>query len=296
MSWLNKVTGLKTMVEKEKTNRENLKVQGVCIHGETNCVRCAAEDYEQASNSVEQSWQALDDIDLRRIIFALPPQIREILRRFPGETVVAGGFIRAIIADELVHDIDVFVKDEKKAKEVLDEVDLKGEKGELHYQAEAGGTPVQVIWRYKFDVPIDVPNDFDYTVCKAAVWFEEADKKNKTEAGYRGVCHERFYRDLARKELVYISERENEQSTGFIRLLKYTSYGYKVDPKSLAEIITKLCLNLDFDKGFDGIRQQLEDAYKANGSNSDWADLNKPYVKPKPKPKPRRVEYDYGGS
>ena len=296
MGWFDKAKGLAVMVEKEKVDRSNLKVRGVCIHGETDCVRCAAEDYEVESSAAEQKWEALDDEDLRRVIFALPDQVREALRRFPGEAVIAGGFIRATIAGENIHDIDLFVTSEKKAKEVLDEVNIKFEKKELHDLSIIDGVELQTIWRYAFKVPIDVPNDFDYTVCKAVVWFDKADKNNPS--GYRGACHERFYRDLARRELVYCNEREHEQITGFPRLLKYTSYGYTINAESLSEVIVKICCSLDFEKGFEGMKQQLKDAYKANGSDVEWGSLNKEYVKPKPKPKPKPEStynsYSYG--
>ena len=295
-SWVKKALGFKEMVDQEKVNRGSLRVQGVCVHGETDCVRCANEDFEQENATAVQKWEKLDDVDLKRVVFALPEKVREALRRFPEEVTLAGGFIRAIVAGESTRDIDIFVKSEKKAKEVADEVGFKYEKGEQFLRCDCDGVEVQIVWRYTYDVPVDVPNDFDYTVCKACIYFSKEDTKQKEEPGFVGICHERFYRDIARKELVYICDRDTEQSTGFPRLLKYTSYGYQIGPQSLAEVVVKTCLSLDFEKGFQGLLTQLEEAFKkANGTDEEWASLNKKYVKPKPKPAPRpSSNYSYG--
>lgn len=292
MGWVDKALGFKKVVEAEKNSRSNLRVQGVCVHGETDCVRCANSDFEQQTTAAAQKWEMLDPQDLKKVVFALPEKAREALRRFPEECTLAGGFIRAIVAGENTRDIDLFVKDEKTAKKVADEVDLKYEKGEQFLRCDCDGVEVQIVWRYNYTTPVDVPNDFDYTVCKACVYFTEGDKKKNEEPGYRGICHERFYRDIARKELVYICDRDEEQSTGFPRLLKYTAYGYQIGPQSLAEVIVKCCLSMDFEKGFEGLLMQLEEAFKkANGTDEEWASLNKKYVKPKPKPEPPRPSY-----
>lgn len=288
MGWFDKVPKLKAVVEKEKTNRSSMKTRALCIHGDDNCIRCAAEDFDLQGEE-KTSWQTLDAGDLRRIVVSLPTKAREALRRNPGKVVLAGGYIRALIANEHVHDVDLFVNSEKDAKLIANSVKMLYKVDDQHLAIDLKGVPVQMVWRYPFKAAYDILDQFDFTVTKAAIWFAEGEKGEAP--GFRSICHESFYRDLARKLLVYTSKREHEQFTGFPRLLKYTSYGYTIGPKSFAEVIVKLCLSLDFEKGFEGLLAQLEAAYKSEGSDEEWTKLNAKYVKPKSKPKP---SYDWG--
>lgn len=298
MSWWDKkVETLKGAVEAEKLNRGH-NVRSVCIHGDTDCVRCASDDFDNQATA-GANWQALDENDVKRVVYALPEEIREMMRRHPGQVVIAGGFIRALVAGENIHDIDVFVPSEKNAKDWVDEVYTasKYEKKDKHYyigpDAKSGAAEVQVVYRYPFKESYEVPDQFDYTIVKAAVWFDEGDKKR--ESNYVSVCHERFYRDIARKMLVYECDRDVERIESIPRLLKYIGYGYSIDPDSLAELVVKTCLSMDLSKGFEGMLKQLGEAYKPTGSGENWADMTKKYVKPKPKPAPvRSHDYSYG--
>ena len=214
--------------------------------------------------------------------------------------VVAGGFIRALVATEPVHDVDVFFPQEKGVKSWADDVNITYEAKEKHLyvepNAKTGDPELQLIWRYPFSEPYEVPDSFDYTVAKAAIWYEEADGKDKkTQSRFVGICHERFYRDLARKMLVYLCDRDVERVEFIPRLLKYTKYGYSIEPKSLAELVVKTCLSLDLTDGFEGMLEAVAIGFKAGGTTDEWAEMNKPYVKPKTKPAPARShDYSYG--
>lgn len=285
MSWIDKVTGLKKMIDKERIDRSHLSIKGFCIHGDESCIRCASEDFEKAGLQTSM-WQELEADDVRKVVMSLPDKTREMIRRNPGVAVLAGGYIRAIVTGEQTRDIDVFFTAKSEARRCMENSDFAYvEERDLYYHSEEKDQEIQAVWRYPFQHPVDVPNQFDYTVVKAAIWFETS--KNP---GFKSACHERFYRDLARKELVYISDREVEQNSGFPRLLKYISYGYKIGPESLAEVITKMCLSLDPDKGFNGLKDDLQSFYKNLGSEKEWKkhNTNTIYVKPRP------VEYASG--
>lgn len=297
MGWFDKkVPALAKAVEDEKAKREIGVSHSVCIHGEENCVRCASEDFQTQSEGAGTVWHNLEDADLKRVIYALPDEVVELMRRHPREVIVAGGFIRAIVAGEAVRDVDAFFAQERGVKSWTDDVGLKYEEKEKHLCVEAdGGSPeIQLIWSYPYKEPYEVPDSSDYTVVKAAVWFEDGEGKKK-DSKFIGICHEYFYRDIARKMLVYICNRDVERVESIPRLLKYTSYGYSIDPDSLSELIVKTCLSLDLSNGFEGMLKQLQAAYKPGGSGKDWDEMNKPYVKPKPKPAPARShDYSYG--
>lgn len=303
MGWFDKkVPALQAAVEAEKAKRQ-IGTEGrmLCIHGEENCVRCAAEDFQAESTDNHTVWYALEEDDLKRVVRSLPEKVREMMRRHPREVVVAGGFVRALVAGETVHDVDIFFPEEKGIRSWADDVNITYEVKDKHLYVEpsnkTGDPELQLIWRYPYKEPYEVPDSFDYTVAKAAVWYEEADGKNKkAESKFVGICHERFYRDLARKMLVYLCDRDVERVESIPRLIKYVRYGYSIDPNSLAELIVKTCLSLDLSNGFEGMLKQLQSAYKAGGTVDDWADMNKPYVKPKPKPvaPARSHDYSYG--
>lgn len=292
--WGEKIPALKEAVDTEKIKRD-IAVRSVCIHGEDNCVRCASTDFDSQTES-STNWQALDDDDIKRVVYILPDKVTEMMRRYPGEVVLAGGFIRSVIGREMIHDADIFVKSESKAKTYTNVVGLEGTTRDKNITIEPGkhnDMEIQVIWRYPYEHPYNILEGFDYTTVKAAIWFDEGDKNRKPN--FVSICHERFYRDLARKLLVCDCERNAERVQSIPRLLKYISYGYSIDPKNLAEVVVKTCLSLDLTNGFEGMLKHLEEAYNLVGSGKEsWEKMTKKHVPPKPKPKltPRDYTYD----
>lgn len=285
MGWLSKVKALDTVVNEEK--KKSAKSTGTCIHGETSCGRCSANELE---GNYDNIWIDLEEDDIRRVVVALPSAIREALRKNPGEAVLAGGFIRAIIAQETPADIDLFMKGRSKASGIPFEEGISLVEGQLCWHGKIANLPIQAVWRYPFKEAYEILEQFDYTVCKAAIYFDNGDKTNTP--GYLGICHRRFYPDIARKYLVYDSDRGEEYLNTIPRLLKYTARGYVIEPKSLAKVITKTCLSLDLTNGFEGIEEQLLKAYQPTGTDEQWKKLTEKYVKPKPKP--REPSYSSG--
>lgn len=297
MAWFDKkINSLKEAIDKEKNTIVARSSLATCLHGDTNCVRCAAEDFQNPSTVT--LWQRLDEDDIKRIVYALPEQVVELMRRHPGQVVVAGGFIRATVGGEDVNDIDVFVSDEDEAEKWLDDVKLDFDNKDTYLQvAPTIECPheIQVVWRYPYKEPYEILEQFDYTVAKGAVWFDKGDKNNPSN--FISLCHERFYRDIARKMLVYECEREVERIESIPRLLKYTSYGYSISPASLSDLMVKTCLSMDLSNGFPGMKKQLEAAYKPTGSGTPWEEMTKVYVAPKKKKRKtptRSHDYSYG--
>lgn len=279
MGWLSKVKALETVVKEEK--KKSTTSIGTCIHGETGCGRCSANELEGNYDNV---WIDLEEDDVRRVVVALPKNVREVLRKNPGQAVIAGGFIRAIVAQEVPADIDLFMKDRNKAYSLCNEEGIKLVEGDKCWHGKGDLLPLQAVWRYEFKEAYQILQQFDYTVCKAAIYFDNGDKNNKP--GYLGICHKRFYSDIARKYLVYDSDRGEEYLNTIPRLLKYTARGYIIEPKSLAKVITKTCLSLDLTNGFEGIEEQLLKAYQPMGTDDEWKKLTEKYVKPTPRREP----------
>lgn len=286
MGWLAKVSKFKETVNEERVNRSRLKITNGCIHGEEGCVRCASEEFEAQTDV--SCWQNLDDLDIKRVVKSLPEKVRTMMRMHPGKVVVAGGFIRAIVSADTPHDIDIFIDKESNANDWTTEVDLSFKSMDMHLlvtntKDANAKNELQIIWRYKYTEPYQIIDQFDFTVVKAAIWFDEGDKDHKPN--FVGICHERFYRDLARKLLVYICDKDAERPQSLQRLLKYAHYGYVMEPKSLAEMFVKICLSLKLEGGFQAMLAELEECYVATSSETEWAGMTKKYVKPKEKPR-----------
>lgn len=271
--WLNdKINKLKKLVEEEKAKDTT---ESFCVHGEENCVRCATNNI-QGTPDKDRSWSVLDREDIKKIIYYLPVGLVERMRRLPVKAVLAGGYIRALVSRETVNDIDIFVNSQQEATTLLAGYYSITDQSNAHYELDIPGTGVlQVIWRYSFKEPSDILEQFDYTVSKAAIWFDEGNAKQA--ADFLSLCHGRFYHDLARKALVYESDREEERLQSIPRLLKYISYGYSIDPSSLGTVMTKTCLSLDLSGGFEDIEKQLQECYKTCNSKK-WDKLTEKYV------------------
>lgn len=284
MNWKDKIASLKKAVTSEKKNVVVSKA-AVCIHNEVGvCGRCALDSLgnEEGKTAV---YESLESNDIRRVIRYVTPQVRESLKKLPGKVILAGGLIRAIVGGEAVHDIDLFLDPSNKTDEACPDSWLNiRERRDKHYQIG----DVQLIWRYNFRDATELLESFDYTIAKAAIWFDE-------KQGFQGICHERFYRDVARKMLVWDCDRDYERIEAIPRLIKFVRYGYHIEPEQLAQTVVRTCLSLDLDNGFEGMKKQLQNVYVEGGTDKEWTEMNKPIPpKPKPQPQPRVHDYSWG--
>lgn len=185
--------------------------------------------------------------DLHWILRRLPTQVVKVLKEYPGKVFLAGGFIRACVANEQVADIDLFAP----TKEMADLISFKLE-GHSRYVTQnavtirwAGLTPpVQVIHRWTYERPADLIESFDFTVAKAVVWFQ-ADAET-VKGGWFSLCHDDFYADLAAKRLVYTKPQRNEDAGGsLLRVLKFYQKGYLSPLDSMGAVVARLLNGVD---------------------------------------------------
>jgi hypothetical protein len=141
--------------------------------------------------------------DLNFIIRNLPSDIRKLLKSTPG-LILGGGFIRGVIANETISDIDLF----GPSKEMVHDAAKKlafDRSGKIHTTDNAYTVlapprrPVQFVHRWTFDDPVKCIQSFDFTVCQAGIWWEGGE----LFTGWHSACHDAFYSDLAAKRLVY---------------------------------------------------------------------------------------------
>lgn len=186
----------------------------------------------------------LTDSDLRFVVSRIPKDVRTTIMNH--RVILAGGFIRGTIAGEKISDVDLFVPDKQVAELCAMELAL-ARKGRMHRTDNAITVlsppryPVQFITRWVFNSAEEVSASFDFTVCQAAIWFE--DKQ------WRSVCSPEFYPDLAARRLVYTMPKRNEDAGGsMLRVLKYVKRGYSIQAESLAGVVTRMARGVDLAK------------------------------------------------
>lgn len=181
----------------------------------------------------------LNKDDLRNVVTHLPKDIRKILTSHPGKVFVGGGFIRAVVGQEKISDIDMFGENAATLGMLAER--LKTDRGDTKVHTSKNAItiltnnrhPVQMITRWLFTSADDLISSFDFTVCASAVYFQNGEWKSQVS--------EHFYADLAAKRLRYtLPKREEEAGGSMLRVIKYVKRGYSISPKSLAQVMARV--------------------------------------------------------
>lgn len=182
--------------------------------------------------------------DLHFVVSRLPKDVVALLRDDP-RLCVAGGVIRALIAQEKASDIDMFGPSADVLKATADKLAKvrteREEKTRVHRTDNAttvftpGRLPVQFITRWVFSDFSNVVASFDFTVCQAAIYFDPTIK------AFQSQCSETFYSDLAARRIVYTAPIRNEDAGGsLLRVIKYIKRGYSIQVQSLGAVCARL--------------------------------------------------------
>jgi hypothetical protein len=205
----------------------------------------------------------LNKHDLQFALRRLPRLLKERMKQshWAGGIFVGGGYLRAVVANEEVSDIDVFVSSKADADKLARELAIANIerfrpgaivteaslKREIYETANAitltkFKPAIQIIHRWVFQAGPDVAQSFDFTVCAAVFWF---DGEN-----WCSYVDPTFYEDLAAKRLVYRSPKREEEEPGgsMLRVLKYYQKGYRIPLDSLAKVIDRLMDGVNRDR------------------------------------------------
>lgn len=189
----------------------------------------------------------LDNHDLYQAKRRLPKILTDEMEseRWAGKIFVAGGFIRAVVTQERVNDIDINVQSKEDAEilafklaeskhNIIETDNAFTIKSKKHL-------PIQIIHRWVFHKPEDVVNSFDFSVCCAVIFFKDGK--------YDSFCTDYFYQDLAAKRLRYMRPVRNEDAGGsMLRVLKYYQKGYRISLDSLGYVMARMVAKIDFSK------------------------------------------------
>lgn len=188
----------------------------------------------------------LDRNDLNMVIRRLPKELTELLKEkaWSNKIYFGGGFIRGVVANEKINDIDLFVSNKEDAFLFSGLLSKQRNGLDIHKTENAltikSKIPIQIITRWLFEKPEDVALSFDFTVCCAVVWHDGQK--------WDSFIDERFYIDLASKRLVYRSPQRNEDAGGsMLRVLKYYQRGYRIPLDSLGSVISRLNTGVNHD-------------------------------------------------
>lgn len=191
--------------------------------------------------------------DLYWILRRTPKPVVSLMESQPN-LFMAGGFIRACVANEEVSDIDLFAPDAERA-DLYTKV-LAGNSGKVWRSRNAitirlpeVAMPIQVIHRWTYTKPEELIESFDFTVAKSVVWCSAHRDEGSHRPKWDSLIHPDFYADLAAKRLVYTSPKRNEDAGGsLLRVLKFYQKGYRIPLDSMAAVVARLAMGVQEDK------------------------------------------------
>ena len=214
----------------------------------------------------------------------LPADVESCMREMGGRAVLAGGYLRSLatqayprepmrgFVESQPKDIDLFVADEDAMSELATRLSASREcigyrnyggfpawRGAVTFRGLPGEpAEVQVIGEWTFESPVKVIENFDFMVSAAALWWGDA--------GWEGVTHEEWYRDVRHGRAHYNPSAPNPAGT-LLRLSRYLGLGWKLDATELICIAARAAeAALEYDREYwDGppfqtpSRRSLED-------------------------------------
>lgn len=207
----------------------------------------------------------LDVQDLSFAVRRLPSCLKRIMKtvKWQNKIYVGGGYVRSVICNDKINDVDVFVQSIEDAEAFAE--DLKKDLGEdtivikskNAITIRAKKDCIQIVYRWLFQKPEDVALSFDFTVCCAVIFvtrrteevIEEGKNKIKESYYWDSFVDDRFYLDIASKRLIYrVPERNEDAGGSMLRVLKYYQKGYRIPIDSLAKVIARLMRDIDTNK------------------------------------------------
>lgn len=183
-----------------------------------------------------------------RVLDKLPPDVVGQLRDNSGQIVLAGGFIRDVLAGEAPKDIDLFVSSSTKriATKVANALASRPGRNlvtteNAHTITGMSPTP-QIVYRWQFSHPSQVIDLFDFEVCKAAIWYDAV------SSSWVSKIAPRFREDLRDRRLTYSPPVVSDHKTdSLLRVLKFYARGYEINYLSLAQILVDTFQGAGFD-------------------------------------------------
>jgi hypothetical protein len=186
---------------------------------------------------------ALVSHDLAWCVRRLNNDVRILLQANPRSVFLAGGYIRSCITREPIADVDLFISASADLKKHVGALTGTSDPGDLITYTQNAATihwkpRVQIIHRWTFENAQDGIERFDFTIARAAIWFDGQQ--------WQSACDESYYSDLAAKRIVYCAPQRDEEPGGsLLRLLKFYRRGYTAPLDTIGAILARIANNVD---------------------------------------------------
>ena len=175
----------------------------------------------------------------------LPKCVKDALIAFPGDLILAGGFLRTTSCGERPYsDHDLFLCEKGKGLSghvvsFLSQQQILGLETEWHVTPRAvaariNGAVVQLVLGWHPKDAMDLIRQFDLTTSKAAMWYAESNAYS-----VRGICSQSFLRDISQRAIVY--EVGADPVSSIIRITKFLRKGFTISSRSLVDFIAACC-------------------------------------------------------
>lgn len=173
----------------------------------------------------------------------VPDDLRVALMAAGPRAAIAGGFLRTVGSkvlysrcgqpEEAPKDIDVFVCSDD-AIDVISHPLFAGRDWVRHDRSctirREGETPIQVIGEWEFEHPAELIDKFDFSVIRAAMWWNGSD--------WEGIATDSWRNDISYREACYNAAAPNPAGT-LTRIARFVSLGYCIPDGSLACIAVR---------------------------------------------------------
>ena len=220
---------------------------------------------KSAEQLVEESggrYVVLGQQHVKRAVASWPVELRKwIVWQKPGSVFVAGGAVLSSVLREKARDIDVFgdtglifgtsfyttalgLSGDQVAKYIGVGSDP------LRDDTPNGATfkhldpPVQLIYAWSFDSPLECLDSFDLSLSRAAVWCDYSAAGSKPM--WEGICDRQYFEHIAARMCVFRyptrgwSTSNVDAGAGLLRLFKFVARGWTVPVDSIAEVVARM--------------------------------------------------------
>lgn len=182
--------------------------------------------------------QRLNKDDFKKIMKSLPSFITGLLSS-RDDVYLAGGYIRSIIMNTKVNDIDLFCKSQDACdwlnKKITSNYKYSAEtlhtKNATTYNTKDG--IIQVIHRGFYETPEECLESFDFDMSKACLYNR---RRQDGVPFVASLCSDIFYSDLASKRLTYKLNSGNGLNSIY-RVLRFVQSGWAIDDKNIDNVL-----------------------------------------------------------
>jgi len=173
---------------------------------------------------------------VKQIAAHLPEDVQRVLKRFPGQLIVAGGFVRDFLTEAKPKDVDLFATSEAVMERAIEDFDMNAVEYGFHTPTKntvsfcsPGNPTVQFIKRSYYPTVEELIESFDFTICQSAIYWN---------GEWVGICMPGFWEDVCDRVMHYTApQREEDPGASLLRMVRFARRGYEIPEKDIAKVV-----------------------------------------------------------